>query len=548
MKVERLLWIVASIVMILYIFIIQPNQSNDIWMRDKYDSNITVENVRVDEDQTITYTYNTKEDLKASDTIMILRNHVELKISVEEQLVLEVRANSDSNTKTTGKDWSIFHLKDEYLNKQIHIEVKPIYDSHGNVTIYKGNMKAVLKHVFINDIVETLITCILIFMSIVLLVIGDSGIDSKGRDNGLYYLGAMALSVAGWRLGEINTLRLILPYDVLWSNISYICLSFIPLTFTLYFRTGISSVWRNVINAYCIMSMGSIILQFILQLTGCLDYSESLEITHVIIISLIIIVGSTYIAKQNQEEYNKFQKISKMIFLTMCGISLLSLIIYDITGKNTNIIAIIVVFYIITLAIYNIDQIRKESLKNNQVDVYKQLAFVDEMTGLYNRTALEHDLRLYNRRKIESLTGLDPFVNLVAIVIDLNDLKACNDEYGHDKGDMYIKNVAEVINSIFVDNSKCYRMGGDEFCVIVKEAISIKINKKINELKYQVDRLNDANNVFVYGMAIGYAQYNDELDHLMEDILKRADENMYSHKRFIKDIDVTPKRVLYTKD
>ncbi len=547
MRVEKLFWIVVSMVILSYIFVIQPTQSNDIWTSDEYESKIEANNINVDREKTVTYVYNSKEDLKKANTIMIIRRHVELRISVDGETMVEIKPNPNSVVKTTGKGWTMFKLKDEYLNKNIDIEITPIHDNIGSVIIYKGDSRTILSDLFIKDIVETLINCILVFMSTALMLIAASDIVSKGSKQGLYYLGAMALAVAGWRMGEINTLRLILPYDVGWSNLSYICLSFMPLTFALYFRTGITCKWRNIINVFCIVNAGGIILQLILQLTSYADYTQSVQITHVIIASLNIIVVGVYIDERKNKEHIKFLRSSQMLFLTMAAISLISLMIYKVTGVNSNTIALVLVFYIMVLAFNKINDIRKQSLKNDKVDVYKQLAFVDEMTGLYNRTALEHDLRLYNRRKIETLAGLDPFTNLVVIIIDLNDLKVCNDKHGHEYGDMYIKDVAKVINDIFVENSKCYRMGGDEFCVIVKEAISININKRISELKYEVDLLNDVDNVFVYKMAIGYAQYNSDVDYLMEDILKRADENMYAHKRFIKYVDKNPKDSKYDK-
>ena len=537
MKVEKLFWIIVSIVIISYIFIIHPTQKNNVWESKSYNEKSKNEMIEISSSKQLSYIYNTKEELEQAQAIMILRNNVELRISVDGETILELDKEPGSKIKTTGKGWSILPLKKEYLNKEILIEITPIYDKSEVVNIYEGDTREILKGMFVEDIIEVLVICVFTFISVILIIVAGTDIGGQGKEQGLNYLGIMALAVAGWRVGEINILRLVLPYDVGWSNTSYISLSIMPLTFSLYFRTGITEKWKKIVDIFCVINIVGIILQLILQVMGIADYSESVEVTHFIIMSLIIIVVSTYIYEKKNKEETGFKESSRIIFLVMAIMTLLSLVLYSITGININVISVVVVFYILILAFDKVEEIRKQSLKNNEVEIYRQLAFVDEMTGLYNRTALEYDLRLYNQKKIERLVGPDPFMNLAIIIVDLNDLKRCNDEYGHDKGDIYIKSVAKVINSIFSDNDKCYRMGGDEFCIIIKEAVSIKINRKINELKYQVGLLNHDDSPFVYKLAAGYAQYDDEIDRLIEDVVKRADENMYAHKRYIKDVE-----------
>ena len=55
-------------------------------------------------------------------------------------------------------------------------------------------------------------------------------------------------------------------------------------------------------------------------------------------------------------------------------------------------------------------------------------------------------------------------------MFDLNDLKKCNDTYGHDYGDQYIMMASEILKKLFALDGKCYRIGGDEFCALVPYA------------------------------------------------------------------------------
>lgn len=62
------------------------------------------------------------------------------------------------------------------------------------------------------------------------------------------------------------------------------------------------------------------------------------------------------------------------------------------------------------------------------------------------------------------------FRNYLIVTFELNNLKRCNDNYGHSAGDVYISNSARVIENIFERFGKCYRIGGDEFCCVIPKA------------------------------------------------------------------------------
>ena len=79
-------------------------------------------------------------------------------------------------------------------------------------------------------------------------------------------------------------------------------------------------------------------------------------------------------------------------------------------------------------------------------------SLTDALTGIGNRLALRVDFDGYLDRE------------LCAVILDIDDFKSVNDEFGHDVGDMIIKLTAELITEVF-DMGKCYRFGGDEFLV-----------------------------------------------------------------------------------
>lgn len=67
----------------------------------------------------------------------------------------------------------------------------------------------------------------------------------------------------------------------------------------------------------------------------------------------------------------------------------------------------------------------------------------------------------------------------MVVTFDLNNLKNCNDNYGHRVGDAYIINAARIIENTFERYGKCYRIGGDEFCCIIPKGKSVDIERVI---------------------------------------------------------------------
>ena len=114
----------------------------------------------------------------------------------------------------------------------------------------------------------------------------------------------------------------------------------------------------------------------------------------------------------------------------------------------------------------------KELVSSN---IYKKLAFEDILTNLDNRASFELFIKEKENEKI-------PYISF--IMCDLNFLKETNDNYGHEAGDELIKASANILNETFKDVGKCFRLGGDEFIVVVTKENMMKA--KIQELNYKI--------------------------------------------------------------
>lgn len=120
------------------------------------------------------------------------------------------------------------------------------------------------------------------------------------------------------------------------------------------------------------------------------------------------------------------------------------------------------------------------------------------------------------------------------LMLDLNNLKQCNDTQGHEAGDRYIKTASELIRNIFEKTGTCYRIGGDEFCVVAPQATDGCMKALIEEMIRSENQYNEMNPRARIGIAWGCAAFDREQDSDLNDTRKRADSLMYQNKKKMK--------------
>lgn len=150
----------------------------------------------------------------------------------------------------------------------------------------------------------------------------------------------------------------------------------------------------------------------------------------------------------------------------------------------------------------------------------------DGLTGVGNRLAYESRIKNLNR----AVKGND---NIAFIMCDLNDLKGVNDHLGHDIGDKYIRTAAEILQKSF-PTGEIFRIGGDEFIVLLKDMGPEGIKKGIAAVKSAMDAYSDTCQ-FPAAIASGFAFYHPDQDVRLESTVSRADAYMYKNKKKMKN-------------
>ncbi|WP_171832115.1 GGDEF domain-containing protein [Oceanispirochaeta sp. M1] len=148
----------------------------------------------------------------------------------------------------------------------------------------------------------------------------------------------------------------------------------------------------------------------------------------------------------------------------------------------------------------------------------------DSLTDLYTRSQFEQ--RLYFKIKRN-----DPFS---LILIDMNDFKYINDNFGHNEGDKVLKLVTSILISDTNPEDLVCRYGGDEFILLIESDQENVCSKIIDRLDSTLSDLNSKNDDYRISMSYGYKFIKDPLSCNKTMVLKEIDENMYKDKKLRK--------------
>ncbi|MGM0438066.1 MAG: PAS domain S-box protein [Bacillota bacterium] len=152
----------------------------------------------------------------------------------------------------------------------------------------------------------------------------------------------------------------------------------------------------------------------------------------------------------------------------------------------------------------------------------KYLGYHDSLTDLYNRAYFEEEMeRLDVKRNL-------PFSIIIG---DLNNLKKVNDKYGHDKGDEVIKNIANKLKENCREDDILARWGGDEFGLLLPQTDNKTAHKVMQRIHTHIT--NYSYKEIDINLALGLATKTTPFEDI-DEIFKKADDNMYENKSVIK--------------
>lgn len=469
------------------------------------------------------YTLEVTEDM-AGKCLEFYTSHIRFYLYLDDELYYTIENGSFFN-HTAGTICNMVNLPSDSVGKTITIEFYNCYDWYKNceqITFMYGNQFDILKYLFKEEFFKITISTLLLISGIFALTGGLIFKKYLKNITDVIYLGSLEFFIAVWAMSESNIVRVLVNNPSALNTVCYYSLFIAPLFCCLYVKNNTygKNVSKKFITFLLFTHCSYIISVTLLQIFNICDFVRVIRVYHIILI-IEVITLCTYILKQNKnyKSRNRSRYFDFFFMILLVGV-IVDIISWNLTYSTDMILTSVGLFiYINSIIIRFIKNAINELRINMNAEELKQIAYTDQLTEINNRNAF-----------VSRINSVD-ISNIVIISFDLNNLKYYNDNFGHDKGDLLLKSMALTLKDVFGDD--VYRIGGDEFEAVLIDTSIDDVWKMLNTFEEKEVEFNKSDKGIVLQSAYGVGFYEE--GGTINDILKMADENMYTHKKFLKN-------------
>lgn len=427
--------------------------------------------------------------------------------------------------RTSGQGWNNLTLYSEDSGKILTVVVSPEYSTVQDidVTFYYGSKIKIWLHDVIRQLAPSILSLIAIVMGMIFVVFILVNIRNKKINRNLLFMGIFSICIGVWKITDAGILQLLFGNNILFSYIPFVSLLLCVIPFVLFMRTlftdGESKGWDIV----CLASLAVMVFSFVTQILNKGDLRETLPFNHAVMGVMALVTVVQVVRQWKKQGMNRKLKLIFCCFLT-CIVGLIGDIItfYTTEGTGSMVFGIFgFILFIIIVGINSLAESRTLMARGEQAEQLEKMAYHDQLTGVYNRTAYAAHTTAEDFEKDKC----------IVVMMDLNNLKKCNDTRGHEEGDAYIKTSVELILQTLGTLGNCYRLGGDEFCVLIHGGTPKACSDQIQKLWEKTEQFNKENpEAFPVHIAVGFVSYDKDKDYDFADTLRRADRLMYEKK------------------
>lgn len=444
-------------------------------------------------------------------------------------------------TKGTGDFLHTMNIGD-YAGKEIYIALFPVYESSKISHLQLQNAQYFTQSMIRETIIGFVLSLVLVIMANAILTM-SLFMDAISKK--IYMpLGLLIMDVGLWSLLSSRTFDFVLGTSEFTNTMGFYLLMLVPIFGSIFLDTFTYRRHKSVASVVCPVTICYIIMATVSNYAGWYDLYETKILTDLLIFIVSLVAVYLFIKDIHfRREYN-FQKIHSITIINLvitmvCGLldvaRNLSIVMLDGAQDNAFFVRIGVSILClgILLDIYSgyVSQHKKASL----AVTFKDIAFLDELTGIGNRSAFaRYEMDLEDLIK-ELSAKADDSQSIIYASLDLNDLKYVNDNLGHAIGDVYIKTAARILRTSF-HSANIYRVGGDEFSLFIvgKDARGDYEGGLKRMLQAQEEYNRTANSGIRMEFAYGVSEWRYFDMRTLHQLEVDADKAMYAKKREMK--------------
>lgn len=416
-------------------------------------------------------------------------------------------------------------LNKSYEGQLIEWEIESLYTSSIYIpTTYVDGKAQIILEIILENLWKIILISILLAMCIGIVsfwLLRNKEQSLFNRDILLYYV-LFTLAIVFWLYLSSDLPQFFTDKNEMISCLSFLSLAYIPIIYNKYFQALYQKELKS-LNILIWFGFANLVTNCVLFVLDLVDMPQIMMITHLNMVSILVVILIISCQNRKKDVYLNIEFYGVIVFTVFASIAL----IVFVHNPFSNLVSISLLWGYSSLTICNLFIIVKKEKDLTKelinIQLYKTLAYVDGLTNLQNRASFE--------RKLDEIEASQQNEYIGLIMADVNNLKKVNDNLGHNEGDKLIKSAANCLNETFEQIGECYRIGGDEFVIIISNP-KINIPSYIEKLKENI-LLHNKTSHLELSISIGFAgDYWDKSNtNFRKDIYKKADDMMYEMKK-----------------
>lgn len=242
------------------------------------------------------YTFTLQEALETDTCLAFYTVHQYVEVYIDGELVYSLKPSGKSFISTIGSNWTMIPLYREDVDKEICVNVIPVYESFVNrdVEFLVGSRLSIYADRLYQDLPQLVLSIMAVFVGIVFMCVAVYKKINWRSDDGLAALGLFSVMLGLWRLTDTRFTPFLVsqkPVLMFYTSVVMLMIGIIPLIKSM--RTRFHKIGGYILDLYCIAVALICIVQLLLQIFCGVDLRENLYIIHVTIaVGAIIIVGN----------------------------------------------------------------------------------------------------------------------------------------------------------------------------------------------------------------------------------------------------------------
>ena len=459
-------------------------------------------------------------------------SHQEVFISIDGKEIYSFEKNHEAPTlpKSPGSSWNMVRLPQTHKGQELQITFSSSYKNHQEKleSVMLGSKSAIIYQIATEYLPAVFMSMIVLLVSIVFLIYGLYLFKIRHTSSFLY-LGLFTLLLGIWFFAESRFIQFISGKVLLSYQMVFLSIALIPIPAILFVGNVLDPKNKRY---FYLLGMAAILNFFAMifaQTMGLVDFYTWVPVSHGIIVvaALLFLQMAVECLRNGSIGENKYLFVGFAVFLLF---TLLNIAYFYMSDQYDS------AFLVRCGTLLAVMIIAKGELNKNieliqigmEAAAYKKAAYTDALTQLGNRLAFD----MYLEELSKSDAG-ESEKNAIC-VIDVDGLKATNDAYGHWIGDQLICGMAECLRAVFEEKAKCFRIGGEEFAVVMKDG-KTALPKCLYQLRNEIIHKNISKQYFL-SASWGLAYQRDTKTNSIYEAFQMADVNMYKEKTKKKEI------------